>query len=299
MRGWRQINPTGPSSAAHFPQESSITRRSAPSETVGLCVPLLACRVNVSVTLCCHKRAVDVSLLHLATVVTCRCSVHGLGRLTCSCATGKEVAEYSGPSQSTVHCPQLPRTADDVRWDGTARFVLSEGIPQGLYRQVPTRQQCEPTGSAAAIESSTSSILHPSSHCWQRGTCTAVFCIYLEVGTVPAASCRTKTTSSKKQNKKRKKRKQDDLHAAPATRVMPKKRHLNKYSKPQSTAPSSLSSTAARRNDSHQGASSPCPAAPTRPPRVPIRCSVALASAHTHSRVFLRVLELAPWSCLR
>ncbi|KAG7287073.1 hypothetical protein NEMBOFW57_006576 [Staphylotrichum longicolle] len=32
---------------------------------------------------------------------------------------------------------------------------------------------------------------------------------------------------------------------------MPKKRHLNKYSKPQSTAPALLSSTAARRNDSH------------------------------------------------
>ena len=162
VRGWRQINPTGPSSAAHFPQESSITRRSASSETVGLCVPLLACEVDVSVTLCCHKRAVVVSLLHLATVVTCGCSVHGLGRLTCSCTTGKEVTEYSGPSQSTVHCPQWPRTADDVRWDGTARFVLSEAIPQVLYRQVPTRQQCEPTGSAAAIESSTSSIvLHP------------------------------------------------------------------------------------------------------------------------------------------
>ncbi|KAL2128892.1 hypothetical protein VTI74DRAFT_8502 [Chaetomium olivicolor] len=32
---------------------------------------------------------------------------------------------------------------------------------------------------------------------------------------------------------------------------MPKKRHLNKYSKPQSTAPALLSSTAARRNGSH------------------------------------------------
>lgn len=36
---------------------------------------------------------------------------------------------------------------------------------------------------------------------------------------------------------------------------MPKKRHLNKYSKPQSTAPASLSSSAASRNNSHQGAS--------------------------------------------
>ncbi|KAJ4294848.1 hypothetical protein N0V88_005085 [Collariella sp. IMI 366227] len=36
---------------------------------------------------------------------------------------------------------------------------------------------------------------------------------------------------------------------------MPKKRHLNKYSKPQSTAPALLSSSAARRNDGHYGAS--------------------------------------------
>ncbi|KAK4125951.1 hypothetical protein N657DRAFT_614192 [Parathielavia appendiculata] len=37
---------------------------------------------------------------------------------------------------------------------------------------------------------------------------------------------------------------------------MPKKRHLNKYSKPQSTAPALLSSTAARRNNTHHDDSS-------------------------------------------
>jgi hypothetical protein len=57
----------------------------------------------------------------------------------------------------------------------------------------------------------------------------------------------------------------------PDTRVMPKKRHQNWYSKPQSTAPASLSSTAARRNDSHQGAS---PGVPQHRPVPLVRSAV-------------------------
>lgn len=50
---------------------------------------------------------------------------------------------------------------------------------------------------------------------------------------------------------------------------MPKKKHRFKYySKPQSTAPALLSSTAARRNDGRHGASLPAAAA-ARTPRDP------------------------------
>jgi len=71
---------------------------------------------------------------------------------------------------------------------------------------------------------------------------------------------------------------------------MPKKRHLNKYSKPQSTAPALLSSTAARRNDGHHGASPGFLAAPTRLPSCaqPLSRVLVLWRVGTSSRVFLR-----------
>ena len=54
-------------STVHIPQTCCIRNRWSVRATFGL--------RRVPVTLCCHKRAVVVSLLHLATVVTCEASV--------------------------------------------------------------------------------------------------------------------------------------------------------------------------------------------------------------------------------
>ena len=182
-----------------------------------------------------------------------------------------------------------------------------EAIPQRLrYRQVPTRQQCEPTGSAAATSHrhppSSPSILHPRI-VYQRGTCTAVFCIYLEVGSVPAASCRTKTTSSKKQNKKKKEKKErrparSPGHQGNAEKETPQPvlqaavhRALvaQQHGRPQKRQPPRCVKPVSRSTNPP----SPCPQSPAA-----AQWLWRVRYAHTQPS-FRRVLELAPWSCLR
>ncbi len=63
-------------------------------------------------SLCCHKRAVVVSLLHLATVVTCEASVPWPGPpdiQLCDCAV-TEVTEVTEFGAVTVVSPEPPMT---------------------------------------------------------------------------------------------------------------------------------------------------------------------------------------------